>query len=122
MAIISEFSASLEVKKDDGNEDKQGTEEVGIIGYEIQVVIEYDCFQRCLVVDEVIDVFIDIKYDSDGDDQSNGKEISTQKLDDDVFVKSLQPFFLKQVCLHCSFSWFLTLVPEFTDGWTTVSP
>ena len=61
-------------EKDDGNEDKQGTEEVGIIGYEIQVVIEYDCFQRCLVVDEVIDIFIDIKYDSDGDDQAMAKK------------------------------------------------
>ena len=55
-------AGKLRGEEDYGNEDKQRAEEVGEVGHEVQIVVEYYGFERCLILCELCQVLIDIEY------------------------------------------------------------
>ena len=74
MAIISEFSASFDVKKITAMNNEQRTEEVRVIRNEVQVIVEDNGTDGRLIVDEVVNVFIDVEHHGNGDNQGDGKK------------------------------------------------
>jgi hypothetical protein len=78
--------ASREV--DDGNENKERREQIGKVGYEVEVIVNNDASQRSLPLNEIIKFFTDIKNDGNDNDQCKGKEKCPQKLSDDIPVKN----------------------------------
>ena len=87
----------LRREENHGNEYEQRTEEVRVIRNEVQVIVEDDGTDRRLVVDEVVNVFIDVEHHGDGDNQGDGKKVGAQELHDDVPVQPFQPFLLERV-------------------------
>ena len=79
----------LRCKEDNRNEGEQRTEQIRIIGNEVQVVIENDGLQRYIGTEEFVDFLIDVEHDSNGNDQQNRKHIGPEELLDDV---SVDPF------------------------------
>ena len=65
MEMISELDASFDVKKNHGNEHEQRTEQVGEVGHEVGVIVEYDGLERCMVLRKLREVLVDIEYDTD---------------------------------------------------------
>ena len=92
----------LRGKENHGDEDEERTEQIRIIRNEVQVIVKYDSLQRSLIVDEMVDILIYIEYHRNGDNQCDSEEISSQKLDDDIPVKSLQPFGFEKLFVHVS--------------------
>ena len=75
-------------EEDDGNEDKQLAEQIGVERDEVQVVVKQNFFHRGIVLQELVDVLIEVKHDSNADNQHNGEEICAEELSDDVTVES----------------------------------
>lgn len=82
-------SCHLRSKEDDRDEYEQCTEEIGKVGDEVEIIIKHNSMQRGMVLRKLCQILIDIKDNGDADDQRNGKDISTDKLLDDVPVYSL---------------------------------
>lgn len=89
IAMISGVSCHLRSKEDDRDEYEQCTEEIGKVGDEVEIIIKHNSMQRGMVLRKLCQILIDIKDNGDADDQRNGKDISTDKLLDDVPVYSL---------------------------------
>ena len=79
----------LRCEEDNRNEGEQRTEQIRIIGNEVQVVIENDGLQRHIGTEEFVDFLIDVEHDSNGNDQQNRKHVGPEELLDDV---SVDPF------------------------------
>ena len=84
LAIVSQFGG----KEDDAEKDKQRTEEVGIVGNEIQIVEEYS-LPGCMIGSEAIHILIKVEYNSYTYDKQDGEEICPQELANQVSVYSL---------------------------------
>jgi hypothetical protein len=69
------------------------TEKVDEIGDEIEVIIEYDCVERGLFGDELIDVFGKVENDDDHDQQRNGIEKGTQEFFNDIVIDRFHWYF-----------------------------
>ena len=87
----------LRREENHGDEHEQRAEQVGVVRDEVQVIVEDDGTDGRLVVDEVVNVFIDVEHHGNGDNQCDGKEIGAQELHDDVPVEPFQPFLLERV-------------------------
>jgi hypothetical protein len=68
-----------DVKKNHGNENKQRTKKISEEGNEVHVVIEDNSPQRRLSLEKIINLFANIKYDGNGNDQCQGEEKRPQK-------------------------------------------
>lgn len=75
---------------DHRDEHEQRREQVGEVGDEVEVVVEYDLAERRLALDEVVDLFRDIENDRDQNDQCQGEEERPQELADDIAVEDFQ--------------------------------
>lgn len=77
-------------KEYDGDEDKQGAEEVRKVGDEVHVVVEDDGMPRGFVGHEPVLFLVEVEHHRDGDDECDGKDIGAEELLDDVDVEPLQ--------------------------------
>ncbi len=91
MAMISEFSRQFGSKEDNGNKDKQRTEQIGEIRNKVHVIIKDNRFQRGLIINEPVDILVHVKHYCNGNNQCNGKEVGPEKLLDDIYIQSLEP-------------------------------
>ena len=77
-------------KEDDANEDKKRAEEVGVVGDEVEIVIDNDSSPRSLRLRETVDILIEIEHHTNTDNQYDGKEVSPEELSYDVAVDSFE--------------------------------
>ena len=83
--MISDFSASFDVKNI-RYEDEERAEKIGVVGNEVEIVIEYDTAQTDLRLHKVIDLLIDVEDDRNGYDQDDGEDERPQKLLDQILI------------------------------------
>ena len=55
----------LRGEENNGDKHKQRAEQVGVVGDEVQIIIEGNSLERRFVLDKVINVFIDVKHNGD---------------------------------------------------------
>ncbi len=84
-AVAGQFGG----EEDDGDEDEEGGEEVGVVGHEVEV-IDQQLVPWCAVLGELVDVVVIVKDNGHPEDEQDGEEIGTQELRDDVGVYSLE--------------------------------
>ena len=73
-----------------GDEDKQRAEQIREIRNEVDIIVKDNGFERSMETAEFLQVLVDVKDDCQRDYQRDGKYISTNKLTDNIPVKSLQ--------------------------------
>ena len=83
----------LRGEEDDADEDEQGTEKVGIVGDEVQVILHHDGSPRGMRLREAVDILIEIEHYTNANNQHDGKEVSAEELTDDVAVNSFHCIF-----------------------------
>ena len=67
-------------------EDEERAEKIGVVGNEVEIVIEYDTAQTDLRLHKVIDLLIDVEDDRNGYDQDDGEDERPQKLLDQILI------------------------------------
>ncbi len=73
-------------KKDDSQENEQGTKQVGIVRNKVEVVVKNDFFERGIVCHEFIDSFVDVEHHCNRKNKGNHENKCPQKLFNDIFV------------------------------------
>jgi hypothetical protein len=76
-------------EKNNGNKGQKVAEEVDEVRDKVEIVIEYDRVERCIPLQEVIDLFGDIKDDHDENEEEQGKEECSQKFLNDIEIDRL---------------------------------
>src|SRR6218665_1630114 len=69
-----------------GNEGEQRAEQVAVMRDEHQVIIKDDLLQRNFFGSKGLDLFLDVEYDKNEQDEGDGKEKSAEELPDDVSI------------------------------------
>jgi len=79
-------------EEDDGNEDKECTEEIGKVGDEVEVIVKHDGLHGGVVLHELVNLFVEVEHYGNAQYQGNGKEVGAQELGDDVAVEPGKEF------------------------------
>ena len=82
------IACQLRREENDGDEDKQGREEVGEIGHEIGVIIEDNSLPGGAVGRELRQVLVEVEDDGHGDDEDDGEDIRADKLLHQITVQT----------------------------------
>ena len=73
-------------KENNRNEREQRTEQVGKIRNKVHVIVQDDCLQRHIRLQELIDLFVYVENYRDRDNQDDRENIRSEKLLDDIPV------------------------------------
>jgi hypothetical protein len=77
-------------EKNDRNKREEINKQVDEVGNEVQVIVDDNGFQWCLVFYKTVKILRNVEYDHDEDQQGNSIEEGSKKLPDNVFVDDLQ--------------------------------
>ena len=85
LAVVCQFGG----EEDDGEEDEQTGEEIGVEGNEVQIVVEDDGLPGRMLLGKFGYVLVVVEDDGDADDEHDAEKVRAQKLFDDIEVKLL---------------------------------
>ena len=84
-------------EEDNGYKNKQRTEQIGEVGNEVQVIGEHDFLPRCMTRCKLVDAFVVIEHNYDGNNQDDGEDKGADKFLDDIPVEFGEPRMLLKV-------------------------